>query len=217
MSASNGGVLSEENKNFFTAVQQPFPEILDGKINTAHFLESSRGVVVLVEKFGKVFAPVKYDMSGNIQKLSDRYITDTEKYKFLNDMILSEKEAGGIHVTDALLWLRRALHFFHEFFQCVLNDSRDGTRDEDLVPFLKKAYKETLERYHGWMAQQLFGLISRMCPCRSDLLLTLSLGHEGQEESVMRSLDDFLQGLNSNIQLLIEFYQTHGLESDVRV
>lgn len=50
MSAPNGGVPSEETRNFFNSVQLPFPEVVDGKINTLQFLESSKGVVGLVGK-----------------------------------------------------------------------------------------------------------------------------------------------------------------------
>lgn len=50
MSAPNGGVPSEEARNFFNSVQLPFPEVVDGKINTLQFLESSKGVVGLVGK-----------------------------------------------------------------------------------------------------------------------------------------------------------------------
>ncbi|XP_023716242.1 pleckstrin homology domain-containing family A member 8 isoform X3 [Cryptotermes secundus] len=157
MSASNGGVRSEDEKNFFNSVQLPFPEVIDGKINTLQFLESSKGVVGLVEKFGKVFAPVKYDMTGNIEKLTEQYNTNKEKHLYLNNMILAEKEEGGNYAIDALLWLRRALQFIYTFFSCVLEDSQQGKKSEDLVPFLKKAYKETLEAYHGWMTQKLFG------------------------------------------------------------
>jgi hypothetical protein len=48
MSASNGGVPSEEARNFFNSVNLSFPEVIDGKINTIQFLESSKGVVGLV-------------------------------------------------------------------------------------------------------------------------------------------------------------------------
>lgn len=54
MSASNGGVRSEEEKNFFNSVQLPFPEVIDGKINTVQFLESSKGVVGLVGEWQTV-------------------------------------------------------------------------------------------------------------------------------------------------------------------
>jgi hypothetical protein len=48
MSASNGGVISEEEKNCFNSMKLLFPEVIDGKINTLQFLESSTGVVGLV-------------------------------------------------------------------------------------------------------------------------------------------------------------------------
>lgn len=34
----------------------------------------------------------------------------------------------------------------------------DNEKSENLAPFLKKAYSETLEMYHGWMGTQLFGV-----------------------------------------------------------
>ncbi|XP_069684439.1 pleckstrin homology domain-containing family A member 8 [Periplaneta americana] len=217
MSASNGGIPFEEERNFFNSVQLPFPEVIDGKINTVQFLESSKGVVGLIEKFGKVFAPVRYDMTGNIEKLTQRYYTNKEKHMYLNDMILCEKEEGGNYAIEALLWLRRALHFIHTFFQCILEDTRQGKNSEDLIPFLKKAYDETLKAYHGWMAQQLFGLLSRMCPSRSQLMLTLALGRENHEEPVLREMAVFLQGLDSNIQVIIKLYLENDLESNARV
>ena len=42
------------------------------------------------------------------------------------------------------------------FFEQIIEDAKTTTPTEDLVAFLKKAYKEALEPYHGWMAQQLF-------------------------------------------------------------
>lgn len=44
------------------------------------------------------------------------------------------------------------------FFDKIIEDHKTGKASEDLVAFLKRAYKEALEPYHGWMAQQLFGV-----------------------------------------------------------
>lgn len=44
------------------------------------------------------------------------------------------------------------------FFEKIVEDNKAGKTTEDLVAFLKEAYKETLEPYHGWMAQQLFNV-----------------------------------------------------------
>lgn len=44
------------------------------------------------------------------------------------------------------------------FFEKIVDDHKAKKATEDLVAFLKEAYHETLEPYHGWMAQQLFGV-----------------------------------------------------------
>ncbi|XP_076285408.1 glycolipid transfer protein isoform X2 [Lasioglossum baleicum] len=134
-----------------------FPEIVQQKINTVEFLAAARGVVRIVGKLGKVFAPVRYDIQGNIDKLAARYATDTERNVTLQDMILIEKSSDPKLVAmDALLWLTRGLHMILLFFEKIIEDSKTGSPTEDLVAFLKKSYKEALEPYHGWMAQQLF-------------------------------------------------------------
>ena len=52
------------------------------------------------------------------------------------------------------------------FFEQIIEDAKTTTPTEDLVAFLKKAYKEALEPYHGWMAQQLFD-VSQYLPRRT--------------------------------------------------
>lgn len=50
------------------------------------------------------------------------------------------------------------------FFEKIVEDAKTTTPTEDLVAFLKKSYKEALEPYHGWMAQQLFDVfIENIC------------------------------------------------------
>jgi len=61
----------------------------------------------------------------------------------------------------------RALHLILLFFEKIIEDHKAGKSTEDLVAFLREAYKETLEPYHGWMAQQLFNVnvfsVSTIC------------------------------------------------------
>lgn len=52
----------------------------------------------------------------------------------------------------------RALHMILLFFERIVEDHKVGKATDDLVACLKEAYKETLEPYHGWMAQQLFNV-----------------------------------------------------------
>ncbi|XP_011066887.1 PREDICTED: pleckstrin homology domain-containing family A member 8 isoform X2 [Acromyrmex echinatior] len=179
-----------------------FPEIIDDKIDTENFLQAARDVVRTVDKFGKLFAPVRHDMQGNIDKLTTRYCMDKTANSTLQDMILLEKSTEkDLIAIDALMWLRR-----------IVETHKTGEATEDLVAFLREAYKETLEPYHGWLAQQLFNLLSRMTPSRSQLLLALADGEIGREEITLSNMELFLINLRKNIIALKTFYNDHNLE-----
>lgn len=56
-----------------------------------------------------------------------------------------------------------------------------------------------------------------MCPSRRDLMSTLALGRLNNEEAVLREMAVFLQGLDSNIQVIVKLYVENGLESHSKV
>ncbi|XP_075220686.1 pleckstrin homology domain-containing family A member 8 isoform X2 [Lycorma delicatula] len=182
----SGAELAVEDKKIYgsSIFQSPFPEPIDGKINTCQFLDASRGLVTLLEKFGKVFTAVKCDMNGNIVKLNNKYSTNKEKYVYLNDMILSEKDSSEIIATDALLWLGRGLHLVQRFFELLVEDVENSNTSDELVPLLKTAYKETLKQHHGWVGHQLFALIVRMCPNRSQVIKCILTENDNYEKSI---------------------------------
>ncbi|KAL6263140.1 hypothetical protein P5V15_005942 [Pogonomyrmex californicus] len=190
-----------------------FPELVDNKINTEKFLQAAHDVVQTVDKFGKLFAPVRYDMQGNIDKLTIRYSMDKIANSTLQDMILLEKSTEkDLVAVDALMWLRRALHMILLLFEKIVETHKTGEATEDLIIFLREAYKETLEPYHGWMTQQLFNLLSRMMPTRSQLLLALADGEAGKDEIILRNMELSLVNLRKNIIALRTFYNDHDLE-----
>ncbi|XP_031847632.1 pleckstrin homology domain-containing family A member 8 [Nomia melanderi] len=190
-----------------------FPEIVQGKINTAEFLAAARGIVKIIDKLGKVFAAVKYDIQGNIDKLAARYATNREKNVTLQDMILIETATEtNLVAMDALLWLTRGLHMILLFFEKIVEDTKMGSPTEDLVAFLKKSYKETLEPYHGWMAQQLFNLLSRMVPTRSQFLSALTANQQADKlDIVINDMEIYLTNLRKNVSAIQLFYKTHNL------
>lgn len=58
---------NDDNDVLVNEIEILFPEITENdKIKTAEFLNAARGIVRIIEKLGKVFAPVKYDINGNI-------------------------------------------------------------------------------------------------------------------------------------------------------
>jgi len=63
-----------------------------------------------------------------------------------------------LHLKFLIITNFRALHLILLFFEKIVEAHKAGEATEDLVAFLREAYKETLEPYHGWMAQQLFSV-----------------------------------------------------------
>lgn len=126
--------------------------------------------------------------------------------------------------------ISRGLHFIVRFFQCIIEDNQSN---EDLGPYLKIAYTETLERYHGWMGTQLFKasylnnyycvwvvtksllqILSRFAPTRRDLFFALALQKHNKDEHVLRDLRSFTNQLSACVFKLIDFYNEHDLETD---
>ncbi|XP_050310190.1 glycolipid transfer protein [Anthonomus grandis grandis] len=211
MSVKNGAVPSEDTKTMFTIT--PFFPDPKKKLKTREFLEASEGLVTIIDKFGKVFAPVVNDMNGNITKLRTKYNEDIEQHEDLEDMILKDKVEGDLVSADALLWLRRALHFMAIFFQFVIIDAQSQVLSQDLTPFVKKAYASTLERHHGWLGTQLFNVLSRFAPTRKSLTFTLGLEKNHKDKIVMCDMIRYHVNLDGCVNRLREFFAEHQLEN----
>ncbi|CAL1686373.1 unnamed protein product [Lasius platythorax] len=199
--SSTDSIIQKEACTIESDNRVHFPEIIDDKINTEEFLQAARDVVLIVDKFGKLFISIRYDMQGNIDKLTTRYSMDKKSNSTLQDMILLEKSTEeNLIAVNALMCLTR-----------IVEDHKAGKATEDLVEFLKEAYKETLGPYHGWIAQQLFNLLSRMAPTRSQLLLSLADEEPDKEEITLYNMELSLINLKKNVLAIKTFYNDHNL------
>ncbi|KAI8435143.1 hypothetical protein MSG28_003519 [Choristoneura fumiferana] len=83
-----------------------YPPVINGRINALKFLEATVELLRIVESLGKLFAPVRYDMEGNITKIKKLHVTDKS---CLLELMLDECSKGKPVATEGLLWLNRAL------------------------------------------------------------------------------------------------------------
>ncbi|XP_076754644.1 pleckstrin homology domain-containing family A member 8 [Xylocopa sonorina] len=204
---------NNEKCTLASEIEVLFPEVVEEKIKTVEFLDAVRGIVRIVEKLGKIFAPVKYDMQRNIDKLATKYAENKEGNTTLQDMILNEKNTEtNLIATDALVWLTRGLYMILLFLEKIVEDAKTFMPTEDLVAFLKKSYKEALEPYHGWMAQQLFDLLSRMAPTRTQLLRALANKQSDGNSMIINNMETYLVRLRENVSTIQLFYKTHHLD-----
>lgn len=198
--------------SFFTEAEHgflPVPE--DNRIETKSFLDAASEVVPFFDVLGPTaFAPVKSDINGNIKKLREKFAKDPEKFKTLQDIVDSEIAEKSTKVknsaTDALLWLKRALQFIIVFLREVL------TGEEDLVKCAKKAYENSLKRYHGWMVQGVFSLAMKAVPYRKDFIDKLGRG-KVDEETVLKEMKECVDLLEANVEVVEQFYQKNDLDS----
>ncbi|KAG5881396.1 hypothetical protein JTB14_012012 [Gonioctena quinquepunctata] len=146
-----------------------------------------------------------------------RYDKDPQCNKYLEDMILREQAEAENTVTDALIWLRRALHFLSTFYQAIIDDTQCQRCSNDLSPFLKKAYSETLEPFHGWLGSQLFNVLTRFAPHRKHLILNFALDKPNRDQEVINDMRSYTNKMTACVRRLTEFYIAYNLETYVSV
>ncbi|KAK9890733.1 hypothetical protein WA026_012081 [Henosepilachna vigintioctopunctata] len=216
MSASNGSLPAEDSYTAFTELKETFPHFDTEKIKTEELLEGSRGIVKVIDRFGKVFAPVVFDMNRNIDKINVKFVTDEKSFEYVEDMVLLEKGSDSNVATDALQWLRRALHFIGRLFQQLIDNHDSGITSSDLTPILKRAYSETLEQYHGWLGTQLFNVITRFAPTVHCLFYTLALDKHNKVDHVVRDMRILTLKIEGCVEKLRRFYEENNLETFYR-
>ncbi|XP_060104703.1 pleckstrin homology domain-containing family A member 8 isoform X2 [Heteronotia binoei] len=214
----------EDDKDFptfFSVMSNRFSDIdllENSGIPTEEFLQSCYAIVPVLDKLGStVFAPVKMDFVGNIKKINQKYITNTNEFNTLQKIVLHEVNTEEAQVrnsaTEALLWLKRGLKFLKEF----LTELKKG--EKNIQTALNNAYGRTLRQHHGWVVRGVFALALRASPTYECFVAALSVGEcDNQEElfyrGMQRDLNTYLPAMEKQLGILDALYEEHGLESD---
>jgi len=147
------------------------------------------------------------------KKLRKKYDTNPEKFVTLQDIVNSEIEEKTTKAknlaTDALLWLKRALSFIRVFLEEVM------TGEEDLVKCAKKAYENSLKKFHGWMVQGIFSLAMKAVPYRKDFMK--ALGPDTTEDVILEEMKVTVTDMATNMDQLNAFYLETGQDSSQKV
>lgn len=214
----------EHQLTFFTAMLHSFTDVVleeDGGIPTSPFLAACENLLPFFDIIGsKAFAPVKMDLNGNIRKIRTKQESDPVGFTTLQNIVQREMDTSTTNVrnsaTDALMWLNRALRFMQKFLINVKNGERD------LPTALNQAYSVTLKRYHGWVVKGIFALAVKAAPYHDDFIRALGTGGFGFDDAgfydvLMQDVDQYVTAIEVILNIVDNFYQQKGLESDAVV
>ncbi|XP_014775862.1 glycolipid transfer protein [Octopus bimaculoides] len=204
---------------FFGDSTYLFPAITDqGHIEVIQLLRASRHIVKFLEGFGTTFSPIRSDISGNIEKLQTKYNTDPVTFSHIEAMFLDEQENKTTNYAGISgLWLKRALEFIHVFLSGFLEEHKAGNTSQSLHPLIQKSYEETLSRYHGWLVQKLFPIISIAAPSRTGLMNILCKDTNLNEEQFINDLQVYLDSLSSNLEVFKSILIKYNLDNNDKV
>lgn len=181
----------------------------DQLIETEAFLNASNEIVKIIETFGKLFKPITLDMNGNIEKLSISYKKETDKFHYLEDLIVKNINVDQKYASESLLWLKRGLRLICTFFENIFNDKKNL---ENLKKHLQDAYERTLKPYHGWFVQNTVSVIARWAPSRSQLI-----GCGELEARNLKALEEFIPRMKNVLDRIDALYLEHNLEENYKV
>nr|CAB3249582.1 glycolipid transfer protein-like [Phallusia mammillata] len=198
----------------------PVPE--DKRIKTLEFIEACEKIPGFFDLLGgRVFAPVKNDVQGNITKIKTRFFECPDKFETLEDIIdvelqeedkkLKTKDGNGI-ATNALMWLKRGLKFILLFVEHLVKNDYDEKNPENLKACARLAYKDSLQTYHGWMVSQLVTAATNACPYRKNFMELLAKEENLSTEEVLKSASEFIVNFRATVDVVYELFDKKGVE-----
>ncbi|XP_077489761.1 pleckstrin homology domain-containing family A member 8-like [Amblyomma americanum] len=212
-------IIAREVQTFFSVMKSSFVQLKEpseSNIETAAFLDCCRSVLPVFNVLGAtVFAPIKADIQGNIDKLSDKYSTDSTGFAKLLAMLQREvdegRDATSGRAIESLLWLKRALEFILQF----LSEIHSG--NENLADCASKAYGRTLKRYHNWLVQKVFAVAVRAMPSMRTFRRDLAprpndASHPDYSKQLHADCGDYVIALRSVLETINQFYKERNLE-----
>ena len=173
-------------------------KVSDDKIDTAGFLEASEALVKLFDLLGSsAFAVVQKDMTGNINKIRSKLLSDPMGAGTLQDLILSEAPTKTKTATQGLFGLSISFEFAIRAMRETVNNP-----DRELTKTFTDAYTATLSQYHGMLIKPVFKLAMKACPYRKDFFEKLG----SDQAKVAEELEKWLAALEKIVKNIMEFF-----------
>lgn len=155
---------------------------------------------------GKVFAPLKSDVMGNVEKVKNHALKlniTTLEGLVQNEVNNKTQKVSG-SATDALVWLKRGLWLFCKFLLKIRNGERNPTAA------FTEAYNETLSKHHNFVVRGMVKMMLNALPAQESLVNTLVHAHDsadGSKEKVLLAhITEYTNSMEPVLTQLDVFY-----------
>ncbi|GAB5593124.1 hypothetical protein Unana1_08024 [Umbelopsis nana] len=187
---------------FFDTLSRSYADVdTSNGIDTNQFLEASEGLVKMFDLLGSsAFSVVQSDMTGNIKKIRDRFLTNPTANNTLENLCATEAPEKKRTATEGLLWLTRGLDFTAKALRRSLADP-----SEELNVSFTKSYEVTLKKFHSFVVRPVFSLAMKACPYRKDFLEKLG----GDNDKTKQQMDSWLNALEQIVARIHAIFQAH--------
>lgn len=158
---------------------------------------------------GQAFYPVKTDIQGNIDKLKKHFLANPIAFGTMQKMVQSEMDAGTTtksgSATDALMWLKRALHFITEFLGSI------GKGEKNLGNAANQAYAASLAEHHGWMVRQVFNVAMMAVPSYEGFMKAARKDSSDDDATMIAQINVLVTSFGGLLSAMDDFYTASGL------
>ncbi|CAD5122165.1 DgyrCDS10612 [Dimorphilus gyrociliatus] len=202
---------------FFSEVNKKLGKIIEGNlVITKHFLDICDETLNLYDKLNpSTFTPIKMEVSGNIEKIREKYSTDPLNFESIQSMIEKEIAAKQAKLqnsaTEAIIFVTRSLHFLQLFTnEITVNDSHFSAQ---------RAYVLALKPYHGLVARQVYSVAINSVVNKREFNNSIIYGDESKVGDL---LNDTLKYFSTNVAVIVKnlysffeekkLYETVGIQ-----
>ncbi|WOL01265.1 hypothetical protein Cni_G09981 [Canna indica] len=163
--------------------------------STLAFLALSNLLIQVLDKIGPTMAVLRLDIQRNMERLEEVYMSDTSSYSSLVDIVKKEMDEGTSRKSDsctkATLWLTRSMDFGVALLDTLINKESELR----LQQAVEKAYKTTLQPWHGWISSAAYKIALKLIP-EWEIFTSILLG-KGQDQNMLKS----------DVQILVSLVQ----------
>jgi len=198
-----------EAKPYFETVRS-FAEVqvTNAGVNTLDFLEASEGMAMILGLLNAgIFSYLQSDLQGNIKGVRGMHDSNPDQCRTIEGLTRWQREAKHLKDQhDGIGSLRRLSRGL--LLTCrAMQSSRANTSEEPHASF-QRAYNQVLRPHLGFAARIVVNIALTTAPNRTDFYTRIAQG--GSQERLDAKLDDWLNGLDSNLQYVCKLYEDKG-------